>query len=72
MHDRMEALANQGNETGVWEILACASSNHRANVNQIESLTNEINSYKETFKQYQGGSFQVRPYARTNPSPAIP
>lgn len=47
MHARMEDLAKQGNETGVWEILACASSNHRANVNQIENLTNELNSYRD-------------------------
>lgn len=47
MHDKMEALAHQGNETGVWEILACASSNHKANVNQIETLTTELNSYRE-------------------------
>jgi hypothetical protein len=58
MHARMEDLAKQGNETGVWEILACASSNHRANVNQIENLTNELNSYRDKEKQLQGGLFQ--------------
>lgn len=42
MHAKMEELAKQGNETGVWEILACASSNHRASVNQIETLTQVI------------------------------
>lgn len=43
----MEDLAKQGNETGVWGILACASSNHRANVNQIENLTTELNNYRD-------------------------
>lgn len=57
MHERMETLANQGNETGVWEILACASSNHRANVHQIEALNNELNSYREKERQLQGGVF---------------
>lgn len=53
----LQKLASEGNESGVWEVVACASSNWAANVNQIESLTNEINGFKEKEKQLQGGLF---------------
>lgn len=64
---RMEDLAKQGKETGVWEILACASSNHRTNVNQIETLTSQLNSYKEKERQLQGGLFQVKTLSTQSP-----
>lgn len=38
-------------------MVACASNSWAANVNQIESLTSEINSYKEKEKMLQGGLF---------------
>ena len=40
------------------QVVACASSNWAENVNRIESLTTEINSYREKEKQLQGGLFQ--------------
>lgn len=54
----LQKLVNDGNESGVWEVVACASSNWQNNVNQIEALTQEVNSYKEKEKQLQGGLFQ--------------
>ena len=42
----LQTLINEGNESGVWNVIACASSNWASNVNSIESLTNEVNSYK--------------------------
>lgn len=53
----LQKLASEGNESGVWEVVACASNNWAANVNQIETLKDEINSYKEKEKQLQGGLF---------------
>lgn len=55
----LEKLVKDGNESGVWEVVACASSNWQNNVNQIEALTQEINSYREKEKQLQGGLFQA-------------
>jgi hypothetical protein len=43
----LQSLIDDGNESGVWNVIACASSNWVANVNSIESLTNEVNTYKE-------------------------
>lgn len=42
----LQSLIDEGNESGVWNVIACASSNWAANVNSIENLTNEVNSYK--------------------------
>jgi hypothetical protein len=53
----LQTLVQDGNETGVWEVVACASSNWAANVNTIESQAQEINSYKEKEKQFNGGLF---------------
>jgi hypothetical protein len=53
----LHSLIKDGNETGVWEVVACASSNWAANVNTIEAQAQEINSYKEKEKQFNGGMF---------------
>jgi predicted nucleic acid-binding Zn-ribbon protein len=53
----LQTLIDDGNESGVWNVIACASSNWVANVNSIESLTNEVNTYKEKEKELQGGMF---------------
>lgn len=53
----LQGLINDGNESGVWNVIACASSSWAANVNSIETLTNEVNSYKEKEKELQGGMF---------------
>ena len=53
----LDKLVKEGNESGVWEVVACASAVHLANVNHIESLTTELNGYREKEKQLQGGLF---------------
>jgi hypothetical protein len=53
----LNSLVKDGNESGVWEVVACASSNWAANVNKIEAQAEEINSYKEKEKQFNGGLF---------------
>jgi hypothetical protein len=53
----LQSLIDDGNESGVWNVIACASSSWAANVNSIESLTNEVNSYKEKEKELQGTIF---------------
>lgn len=55
----LEKLAKEGNESTVWEVMACASSNWMNNVNEKEQLLAQVNSYKEKEKQLQGsGLFQ--------------
>ena len=46
LKDGLQHLINEGNESGVWNVIACASNSWVANVNSIEALTNEVNSYK--------------------------
>ena len=53
----LQHLINDGNESGVWNVIACASNSWVANVNSIKALTNEVNSYKEKEKELQGGMF---------------
>jgi hypothetical protein len=38
----LQHLIDDGNESGVWNVIACASSSWIANVNSIETLTNEV------------------------------
>ena len=38
----LQHLIDDGNESGVWNVIACASSSWIANVNSIEALTNEV------------------------------
>jgi hypothetical protein len=53
----LESLIEQGDESGVWNVIACASNSWVANVNSIENLTNEVNAFKEKEKELQGGMF---------------
>jgi predicted nucleic acid-binding Zn-ribbon protein len=53
----LQTLIEDGNESGVWNVIACASNSWIANVNSIESLTNEVNSYKEKEQELRGGMF---------------
>ena len=48
-----------GDESGVWNVIACASSNWVSNVNQIEELTTQLNEYKEKERLLSGGIFQA-------------
>jgi hypothetical protein len=53
----LQHLIDDGNESGVWNVIACASSRWVDNVNSIETLTNEVNSYKEKEKELQNLGF---------------
>lgn len=53
----LERLAKRGDETGVWEVMACASSAHVARVTELESLRTEVNTFREREKALQGGVF---------------
>lgn len=46
LKDGLNRLVQQGDESGVWNVIACASSNWVHNVNQIETLTSQLNEYK--------------------------
>ena len=51
-------LVQSGDESGVWNVIACASSNWATNVNQIETLTTQLNEYREKERLLTGGIFQ--------------
>ena len=56
--DGLNRIATSGDEqSGIWSVIACASNSWAANVNMIETLTNEVNSYKEKEKILHGGLF---------------
>jgi hypothetical protein len=48
LREGLNRLVQQGDESGVWNVIACASSNWIHNVNQIETLTTQLNEYKVT------------------------
>jgi hypothetical protein len=58
LRDGLNRLVQQGDESGVWNVIACASSNWAHNVDQIETLTHQLNEYKEKEKLLSGGIFQ--------------
>ena len=53
----LERLAQKGDESGVWEVMACASSAHVARVSELENLRTEVNAFREREKVMQGGVF---------------
>jgi hypothetical protein len=55
----LNRLVQSGDESGVWNVIACASSNWVSNVNQIEELTTQLNEYKEKERLLSGGIFQA-------------
>lgn len=42
---------------GVWNVIACASSNFQNSVNQIEKLTEEVNSLRKMKEEMNEGHF---------------
>jgi len=42
LKNSLQHLIDDGNESGVWNVIACASNSWIANVNSIEALTNEV------------------------------
>lgn len=53
----LNRLAQKGDETGVWEVVACASAAHVERVNELEKLRTEVNAFREREKVLQGGMF---------------
>lgn len=71
LRDGLNRLVQQGDESGVWNVIACASSNWIHNVNQIETLTQQLNEYKEKERLLSGGIFQAEESRMTGiPTPA--
>jgi hypothetical protein len=58
LKDGLNRLVQSGDESGVWNVIACASSNWASNVNQIEQLTQQLNEYREKERLLSGGIFQ--------------
>ena len=58
LKDGLNRLVQSGDESGVWNVIACASSNWVSNVNQIETLTTQLNEYREKERLLSGGVFQ--------------
>lgn len=58
LKEGLNKLVQQGDESGVWNVIACASSNWVSNVNQIENLTHQLNEYREKERLLTGGIFQ--------------
>lgn len=53
----LERLAQRGDESGVWEVMACASAAHVERVNELERLRTEVNAFRERDKVIHGGVF---------------
>lgn len=51
----LQSLVNEGNESGVWQVVACASANFQNSVLEIERLTNEVNSLRQMKEQFEQG-----------------
>jgi hypothetical protein len=58
LKDGLNRLVQSGDESGVWNVIACASSNWVSNVNQIEQLTQQVNEYREKERLLSCGIFQ--------------
>jgi hypothetical protein len=52
-------FANKGHDTGVWEVMACASAAHVERVTELENLRVENNALKERESALTGGVFGV-------------
>ena len=56
LKDGLNRLVQSGDESGVWNVIACASSSWVTNVNQIETLTTQLNEYREKERLLSGGT----------------
>lgn len=72
LKDGLNRLVQSGDESGVWNVIACASSSWVSNVNQIEQLTTQLNEYKEKERLLSGGIFQSEESRVSNSSSIIP
>jgi hypothetical protein len=59
LKEGLNRLVQSGDESGVWNVIACASSSWVSNVNQIETLTTQLNEYREKERLLSGGIFQA-------------
>jgi hypothetical protein len=53
----LQNIANKGQESGVWEIMACASAGHALRVTELETLRTENNALKERETALSAGMF---------------
>ena len=53
----LKSLVSDGHESGIWNVVACASSNWMANVNEIEKLTTEVNDLRKLKEELNDGRF---------------
>jgi hypothetical protein len=53
----LTSFANDGRDTGVWEVMACASTAHVARVTELENLRIENNALKEREQALSCGVF---------------
>jgi len=53
----LKSLVSDGHESGIWNVIACASSNWMANVNEIEKLTTEVNDLRKLREELNDGRF---------------
>lgn len=58
LKEGLNRLVQSGDESGVWNVIACASTSWVSNVNQIEQLTTQLNEYREKERLLSGGIFQ--------------
>ena len=59
LKEGLNRLVQQGDESGVWNVIACASSSWVHNVGQIEQLTSQLNEYKVCVSRVLPDSAQV-------------
>lgn len=72
LKEGLNRLVQSGDESGVWNVIACASSSWVSNVNQIEQLTTQLNEYKEKERLLSGGIFQSEESRIASSGTAIP
>ena len=71
LKDGLNRLVQSGDESGVWNVIACASSSWVSNVNQIEQLTTQLNEYREKERLLSGGIFQSEESRVASAVPAV-
>lgn len=68
LQNGLKALAADGNESGVWEVVACASNRWHQNVTELEQLRTKLNSYEEREKELAASGMFSRESDRLEPA----
>ena len=62
-------FADNGDETGVWKVVCCASAAHKHQVNTIQKLTEDYNNLKKTVEgEFQESKKRKEPEPSTAPA----